>query len=675
MRRLTTNLFAIARRRSSASAFTARAAGRLTRARIRHEHLQDAPRRIAKLLAAVSIATVAVVATIGTSFVLTSYADAAQSKAESSSQDPLLAAELAVLTQKGISSERAKQTLDLQSSVAQADLIDKMEAAMGSEYGGAWFDPSVARLRIGATSPTGRRIAETTAAEAGLSADVAVTPVRSTQAELAAAQENWDGKLADLLAIGEAKTAIQPQRNAVLVTIGSSLPSTRRAALQKEASSARVSIVVSVVPRTQLTAVPTANNTACVKFSSKNANCNASLTSGVGIGSTKSFCTAGPLAIPIASKKDTTMLTAGHCGSTGEPLYAFTKTGVEHKIGTVKTSVYGINGDYGEIPIEPSSFWLLPGSDPVFAGTAQWLANEERSWPVQGESTPTALAVTCHDGQISGGSCGQITSTSVSVGFLVDEGATRTVTVKSLVEAQGTSLKVEKGDSGGPFFFEDSAAKEVRMEGILSGFLKDAATTFAYYQALKPVLDSLKLELLTTTSEYRADGFLWTGSLPGLVLVLSQNLQTFATEPEGPRIICKTFKGHGILSKGAAMTAKEMTVTGNYTGCEALGAKAEASSAEILLNSDGSLAVAKSIVITVPTAACSIKISNEGANGNLKTIKYLNLPQEILAHVELVKVTSLASGGLCGTAGEEKPNGSYNGLLLLLVHGGVIKWG
>ncbi len=170
--------------------------------------------------------------------------------------------------------------------------------------------------------------------------------------------------------------------------------------------------------------------------------------------------------------------------------------------------------------------------------------------------------------------------------------------------------------------------------------------------------------------------FKWTGGLPALVLVLSDNNQIFKTEPMALAVECEHFGGHGILSNGKAMTTKEFTVRGLYTKCLAGGlAPATVTPAEFLVNADGSVSVVGApIVITIPALGCSIKISNSAANTNLRLILYLNLKEDILAHVEISKINSEGSGGECGELGKVKPEGSYTGLLLIRVDGGTLQW-
>jgi len=194
------------------------------------------------------------------------------------------------------------------------------------------------------------------------------------------------------------------------------------------------------------------------------------------------------------------------------------------------------------------------------------------------------------------------------------------------------------------------------------------------------LLAMLVLGAFSAGSASAVSQFLWTGPLPALGLVLSENTQFFKAVPGGtPAVTCKHFGGHGIVSNGKAMTTKEITITGQYSKCETLGIATKVTPAEFLLNADGSVSVVgKPIVISIGGVAnCSLKIETGPSNENLKTIKFLQDALNagaITAHVEIKGITSLGSGGECGTAGLEQKEGEYRGLLLASVDGGTIRW-
>ncbi|MFI5004288.1 MAG: S1 family peptidase [Solirubrobacterales bacterium] len=425
------------------------------------------------------------------------------------SSGSLFALEQAVLTRQGISPARAYQAIGVQSTIAQSGLVSEVESTMADTYGGMWFEPATAQLHIGVTSPASRRTAEGIVARAGLAADVTETPVRSTWAQLLAAQEQWGRKLANLLARTQAQTALAPQSNAVVVTLSSSVPSPERSVLEREASTAGVNIVVTVVPRSQLTTTPESMPTVCNAFARNAALCNKTLTSGVTIkalvaGTTKeAACTAGPMAIPNANKNETYLLTAGHCisktGGIGVTWYAFNTKREANAIGPAEEAVFNTKGDVGAIKIKNPGYWVNTGNDPVYADTAEWSKNNpEMSYPVKGERSSVVGYTNCHEGQTSGQQCGIVTKLGVEVNYGSEGGI-----VKGLVKDTAVT---EPGDSGGPWLFITTKANGALMEGVLSGGGGETTKTPSYYEPLGEglkLLTKLNLELLTTANEVR----------------------------------------------------------------------------------------------------------------------------------------------------------------------------
>jgi hypothetical protein len=491
--------------------------------------------------------------------------------------------EVAVLASKGIHYARALQALDVQNKVAQTDIVRKVEDNMAGTSGGVWFEPTTAQLHIGVTSPDGRRAAEKVIAREGLTANVVFTPVRSTMAELLATQGQWSRKLASLSAGPGVSTAIEPQHNAVVVRLDSSV-SPSDVAVLREASAADVNVLVSVVPG-RLDVVPMAK-TECKTWKTFEGYCNPSITSGVTIvgrvkkcvnvgkvekgtvffatqkeceervkpgkegewGRSVPICSAGPLA--IKNKKERVMLTAGHCISEKtekEAWWGITKAEKETKIGVTGTFAAGgpnaekRAGDYAEAGIEPA--WQTGKEKPsVFAVTARWkkmnAKKEETSYPVIGENVPLAKTVSCHVGQTTGESCGEVKALNVETSYKVN-GEERFFTgLVEVIESAKETLEIKGGDSGGPELKESTEAlmegmavaaaaecKEVAKEPVGLRFYKTEAEcknkenpgkgnweeriVFMLFQPLKKVteagpkgaLEQLGLELLTKANE------------------------------------------------------------------------------------------------------------------------------------------------------------------------------
>lgn len=412
---------------------------------------------------------------------------------------PLLAKEIAAYTNEGIPISRAIQDIELQSKVGETELPGKLQTAMGKAYAGVWFENETAHLNIGITTAAAQMEAERVVASVGLTDSVEFTLVRSTSAELIAAQNRWDRKLGSLPTREEFATALEPQHNAVRVTLSQSMPPSQRATLEHEAATDDVKVTVV----TKHIGIRSARGE-CNQFSleEENANCNPSITSGVRIWSkikcnpvanqvgpqfytTKAACeerrakgekgewervtfacTAGPLAYPLAKRLERVVLTAGHCIQRADNEWvAFTRSASEELIGSAEGFTYGgfrgeKNGDYGDIRIESGGGWQTGNPlKPILAVTAQWEKLEESRYPVKGMQLSVINAIDCHEGATIGEWCGKT--------FLLDE----RYSTEAGDSVEGASVDsrmiTEPGDSGGPVL-SVNMANEIMMEGTMS---------------------------------------------------------------------------------------------------------------------------------------------------------------------------------------------------------------
>lgn len=423
------------------------------------------------------------------------------------SVSPLVAQELAVLTNQGLSPDQAMQALDVQAKVANASLPSRLQTAMGSGYAGDWFENAAARFYVGVTSPAGRRSAQAVVAQVGLSGVVTIVHVRSTMAQLLATQNQMNGKLDDLFANEMASTSIEPQHNAVSITLGVGVSTSRLLAVQRAAAAAGANVSVTVAASVKLPFKDQVKE--CVKFTKGIANCDPpSVSAGVGIGTGASpSCTAGPTAVPMSNRNERVVLTAGHCieGTVGTKWSAFNTNSTKLTIGNAIEFRNGSNGtadllgDFGDIRIEATGGWQSSvANNPVLAVTAEWLLPEEKRYKVKGERTPTTNATDCHEGLESGQACGTIVALNVlGIG---GNGKAK----EGLVEDTATGIG---GDSGGPWLFAEPEASG--FEALMEGTHVGAAGTLTVFDPLKqPVagaargsLEALSLELLTTANE------------------------------------------------------------------------------------------------------------------------------------------------------------------------------
>jgi hypothetical protein len=413
---------------------------------------------------------------------------------------PTVAAQIAALTKEGLSDERATQEIATQNEVANTALVTKLEAALGGEYAGVWFEPAAAKLHIGVISKESVKFVDTTVAEAGISNDVTKTQVRSTWTELVQAQKRWNIRLADLLRRFEVATSISARHNAVEIELGSSVSSTRRALIEHEAAAESVDVQLKTAPGAQIRITPQAK---CEKFEANKARCEKPITAGVTIiseakGGVKEICTAGPLAIPQDLSKETLetyLLTAGHCIETiGEKWFALNLAGVEKEVGVASEALSeekGSKADVGAIKIKNPGEWTEGGNTPVFAAYAPWSAAEPEPVAIPKQEKPVEMHTNCIEGQSSGEKCGTIEKIELTVG-----------TIEKLVE-DNEALATAEGDSGGPWISTVTASLNF-AEGTHVG--RTMLSKKPVYEPLEFSFKelALKLELLTSANQARA---------------------------------------------------------------------------------------------------------------------------------------------------------------------------
>jgi hypothetical protein len=438
-----------------------------------------------------SVATVAAILTLGMTLAATSraassnlpsagrvFASPFNPATPSAPQDPPSNKALAALTDRGISQPRARESLELQGKVAETQLAGHVERALGGDFAGVWFTPEAAKFHVGATSVADEQVIRLLAAQAGLADEVIVTPVRSTWAQLLAAQQRWRKRLAKLIAHEEAMTAIDSQGNSLSVTLSPSVPSQERAALEREATTASANVPVEITSSPWFVGRKPEAKPVCEKiFASGSAFCEKTLTSGIGwscrrkagkecdtteIEPVGAQCTAGPMLI---KGTETYMLTAGHCfgekSPEGEPLKPQEikvkvssatpkEPAVQKEIGNEGSWLQNKERDIAEVKIKTAGeVWTEALPTPVPAYIAEWGQLPERPHEVTGPEASIEGQENCHEGMVSGEQCGIVGNTNV----------------ENLVEDTGCS---EGGDSGGPWFRRDIISGEefaVWMQG------------------------------------------------------------------------------------------------------------------------------------------------------------------------------------------------------------------
>jgi hypothetical protein len=479
---------------------------------------------------------------------------------------------------EGAAPQRSNQASDVEAAIARTNAAGKLRAALGSDFGGVWFDSSTAKLHVGVTSQLSRRNAEAVAMQLGLSEHLVEIPVQSTYAELEATQDRLNHRLADLFEGGQVQTWLMPDRNAVGVELGSSVPPSRRADLESAAAAEQVDVSINVLPGPRLDRIQAGR---CGKFVPGAANCNPTIVGGVTIERANKGCSAGPAVLlknraNKAAATATFLLTAGHCiagaGGNGLPWYAYEKGSTTKKeIGPAITHINGPT-DEGLIEVNDPGDWAKDkDAIPVIPAVAAWDGSKETDPTIVTSQTEQMMdGKSCLQGQRSGKRCGKITKVNVTDTF-------SGVTLEKLIQVDLGSTKAGGGDSGAPFAVE---ADPGAIEGIMVAYNDEGGGEgkLVYYQPLKVVFDRLEnermmsVELLKKDNEYRHPK-VKAGAYPATIHGSTAASQKFVTEAGS--IECKSSSFHAVLSEGEIETST-LTLTPEYKECKAsfLGAAA-----------------------------------------------------------------------------------------------------
>jgi hypothetical protein len=468
--------------------------------------------------------------------------------------------------EQGALQERSPEADDVEARIARTGLAGRLEAALGDDFGGAWFVPSTARLHVGATSPANRSSAETVAAEAGMAGNVTVTSVRSSWAELEAAQERLNRHLADLFSRGEVRTSVAADRNSVVIGLGRDVPASRRSELARESAAVGVDVSIETAPTPRLIGRPKAR---CAKHEEKKAYCDKPIAAGVRIEAKNGYgCTAGPAVFnkdrsAAAKATETFILTAGHCvtngGGKGAEWSAFNKEGGKKPIGNAVDFLHekAVKYDVAVIKVDNPGEWVNVGNVPVSPTIVPWKDEEPEPFAVTAQGgKPIPGTEVCFSGQVKGTGCTKVKETEVTEFFKTG------TTIEKLVEVEGAPTGF--GDSGSPWFNKGNTGE---VYGTLVGETEGKNDVF---QLLATSFEKLKaergldLELLTNANQRRHGNFK-AGKYPVTIhgaTTAGEKLQT-----EAGTVECKQDSYHGTL----AAESSTLTLTPLYKTCTAFG--------------------------------------------------------------------------------------------------------
>ena len=472
--------------------------------------------------------------------------------------------------------ERSQEASEAEAAIARTNIASKLEAALGDDFGGVWFDPDTAQLYVGVTSPESRRNAEAVAAQEGLVENVTETSVRWTWARLEAEQERWNRLLADLFERGEVSTSLVASYNAVNVRLSSSVAMSRREALESDAAASDVNVLIDIAPRSEFLV---SRGTRCRKFAKFEAFCNPTIVAGVvvdseAVGGKSASCTGGPAAIlknrdEKSAATKTYVLTAGHClengGGEGKKWYAYNKSGEEgeEELGTAGPFLNGAT-DVGAIEMS-TKYWAEEKKPiPVEPTIAEWSAAADfEPTAVKSQTNPTEGITTCFSGQRSGKGCGEIEEVNVKIKF---EGSAEETERLFKVKLEN-GAKGGQRDSGGPFY---SKASPSAAEGVFVGYFNEGNEegSTVYFHSLTTSFETLEikkglaLELLHESNKKRHGKFK-ASKYPVTIHGSTTSTVTFATE--AGTVECKESTYHAVLSEATST----LTVTPVYKGCSA----------------------------------------------------------------------------------------------------------
>jgi streptogrisin C len=175
------------------------------------------------------------------------------------------------------------------------------------------------------------------------------------------------------------------------------------------------------------------------------------------------------------------MITAGHCQPSGGGTVPWSAihstTNTPYTIGPIDVSVYGANGDYARVKVEPGSFW---DQSPFPARVAFWGINND--YPTNAQGWSYAGIYGCRTGGTTSAQCGTVTQSGLT------KTNTDGVLVNGLFEV---NVCASGGDSGGPFMANYYAI------GILSSSTASCPTpnTLTYYSEVMNAIVPVNLNL------------------------------------------------------------------------------------------------------------------------------------------------------------------------------------
>ncbi len=347
----------------------------------------------------------------------------------------------------GVSTANAEESLEIQEEGTEAAIESGLEASLGKDYAGIWFDNQSGEFVVPVTDGSDRSVVGSELAAAGLQADFRTSTVASTWAELEAAQEGLNRALAVPMSEGLIQTSLDPRSNAVMVRWAEGLNGDGQALMQREAAAASVEVKLEQVPKDAFAVTPAA----CSELG--NSSCDRPLRGGVAIGENGFItdCTAGFKATSPAGNRY--VITAGHCallnGSNVQYWMAEDTKAEDHYLGYTEQAQWAKGTDFAKINAN-GTYW---DTNPWPTQIVEWGHNTEFGYPIDAahpitsEGSSFVGQYACHSGMVSGSSCGYVKAVNASIS---GEYQGEKFTINHLSKL--SPVCGEQGDSGGPVY-------------------------------------------------------------------------------------------------------------------------------------------------------------------------------------------------------------------------------
>jgi len=369
-------------------------------------------------------------------FTLPSMAGTTSSASKPASKKSGVAPQILAAMQRDLGLDGDQATARLQRARWASRVSSTLAAKTGSDFGGAWLATDGTTLKIAVTDPG--------AAAAVRAAGAVPVLVKRSEQTLDAAKEKLDAVRAD--AAGVTGWYVDVQTNKVVV-VAKPGRTTAAKTLAKEAGVAGDAVTV-------LTSSATPKPLAAIDLH----------------GADPYFISLadGTARCSIGFAVQGGFVTAGHCGSPGDP----TLDQQQQPMGAVKASIFPGDNDEGFVQVTNGD-------------TLQPFVNDFNGnlLPVAGSTEAPVGAAICRSGSTTGTHCGTILAKNQTVVY--PEGAVTGLT--------RTNVCAEGGDSGGPWLSGDQA------QGVTSGGSGDCTVGGeTFFQPVNEILAINNLTLLTT---------------------------------------------------------------------------------------------------------------------------------------------------------------------------------